>query len=307
MGCGVRRCLILLSLAWSPLSADTYYLTVAGLGSEADYEQRFSGWAKDIDKLVQSAPASHAKTLFGDSATRDNIRRELQALSGQAKPDDVVVVMMIGHGSFDGIDYKFNVPGPDITSSELAQLLDRVPASRQLVVNLTSASGAAIEALRKPNRAVITATRSGTERNAVVFPRYWIEALRDASADADKNDVITALEAFRYADQKTAKFYETQKRLATEHALLEDTGQGEGVRNPSSENGQGLLAGRFPLIRLGAAQQAMRDPAKQKLLARKEELEAQVDKLKYQKAAIPGDEYKKQISALLLELARTQA
>ena len=301
------RYLIALSLALMPLSAETFYLTVAGLGGEPDYSQRFSGWAKDIDKLLQSTPASQVKTLDGDAATRDSIRREIEAIAGRAKPDDVLVVMMIGHGSFDGLDYKFNIPGPDITASEMARLLDRVPANRQLIVSLTSASGAAIDALRKPNRAVVTATRSGTERNAVVFPRYWVEALRDASADADKNEVVSALEAFRFADQKTIKFYETQKRLATEHALLEDTGQADGVRNPSAENGQGLLAARFPLIRLGAAQQAMRDPAKQKLLARKEELESEVDKLKYQKAAIPGDEYKKQISALLLELARTQA
>ncbi len=60
-----------------------------------------------------------------------------------------------------------------------------------------------------------------------------MKALRDPAADADKNEVITVLEAFRYAEAKTAKFYEELKRLATEHPLIEDAGKGEGVKAPS--------------------------------------------------------------------------
>ena len=171
---------------------------------------------------------------------------------------------------------------------------------------MTSSSGGALERLRKENRVLVVATKSGTEKNATVFARYWAEALRDPSADTDKNEAITALEAFRYASQKTAAFYDSQKRLATEHPLLEDTGKGEGVRAPAPEEGQGRLAAAFTLLRFGAAQAAAKDPAKRKLLARKEELEPQIDLLKYQKAAMPVAEYKKQLTALLLELARTQ-
>jgi hypothetical protein len=161
--------------------------------------------------------------------------------------------------------------------------------------------------LEKPNRAVITATKSGSEKNATVFARYWVESLRDAAADADKNGVITALEAYRYAEQKTANFYETQKRLATEHPMLEDTGKGDGVRAPSAENGEGLLASRFALLRIGEAQVAAATPEKKELLAKREELEQQIDQLKYQKAAMPVELYKKQLADLLLELAKTQA
>ena len=49
---------------------------------------------------------------------------------------------------------------------------------------------------------VITATKTGTEKNATVFARYWVEALRDPAADTDKNETISALEAFRYAERK---------------------------------------------------------------------------------------------------------
>ena len=171
---------------------------------------------------------------------------------------------------------------------------------------MTSSSGGSIEVLRKPNRVVIAATKTGTEKNATVFARYWAEALRDPAADADKNEAVSALEAFHYAQRKTADFYESQKRLATEHAVLEDTGKGEGERAPSAENGEGKLAAAFPVVRLGANAAAARDPAKRPLLDKKEQLEQAIDKLKYEKAAMPADDYKKQLTQLLLELARTQ-
>jgi hypothetical protein len=307
MGSGVKRLFVLGMIATVTLNATTFYVTVAGLGGEPEYEQRFSGWAKDIDKALKAAPDSKVETLFGEAATRAAIRSVLDKIGKEAKPEDAVVVMLIGHGSFDGADYKINLPGPDLTAIELASLLDRLPAKRQLVVNMTSASGGAIDALRKESRVVVSATKTGTERNATVFARYWAEALHDPAADADKNETVSALEAFRYADQKTVLFYTLQKRIATEHALLEDTGKGEGVRAPSTENGEGMLASAFPLLRLGSNASAARDPEKLKLLTQKEELEQQIDRLKYQKAAMPIEDYKRQLGALLLQLAKTQA
>jgi hypothetical protein len=120
------------------------------------------------------------------------------------------------------------------------------------------------------------------------------------------DESVSALEAYVYADQKTTAFYETQKRLATEHPLLEDTGKGGGVRVPGPDNGEGLLARQLPLLRFGSLQQAARSPEKQKLLAQREVIEGQIDKLKYEKAATPADEYRKQLGALLLQLARVQ-
>jgi hypothetical protein len=286
------------------LPATTYYVTVTGLGGEPDYTQRFGMWAKDIEKAVKPAPDSKVETLV--NGTRDQVRAALNRIAQEAKPSDALVLMLIGHGSFDGVDYKINLPGPDLSGTELAVLLDHIPATRQLVVNMTSCSGASIEFLRRANRVVIAATKSGTEKNATVFARYWAEALGDAATDSDKNEIVSALEAFRYADKKTVGFYEAQNRLATEHAVLEDTGKGEPVRVPSPENGEGMLAAQFPLLRIGSAAAAAKDPAKLQLLTKKEQLEQQIDKLKYDKAAIPPEEYKKQLGVLLLELARTQ-
>ena len=270
------------------LTAATYYVTVTGLGGEPDYEQRFAMWGKDIDKAVRGA-GGEVETL--QAPRKEQVSAALEAVARKAQRDDSFVVMLIGHGTHDGIDYKFNLPGPDITARELAALFDRVPAAQQLVVNMTSASGASVEALRKPGRVVICATKTGTEKNATIFTRYWAEALRDPAADTDKNESVSALEAFRYAQRKTAAFYETEKRLATEHAVIDD---------------EGPRASAFPVVRLGASAAAARDPAKVVLLAKKEQLEQRIDRLKYQKAAMPADEYKQQLMALLLELARTQ-
>jgi hypothetical protein len=299
--------LLLLPLAWlAPACAATWYVAVAGLGGLPEYDSRFLDLAKSLEKSLRADPRAHVEMLAGLSATREQLRAALAKARREAQPEDELVVILIGHGTYDGTEYKFNLPGPDVTGTELAEMLAGIKTARQLVVNTTSASGGAIEALRRENRVVISATRTGTEKNATVFARYFVDAFRDPSADTDKNDAVSALEAFRFADQRTAKFYETQKRLATEHAVLEDTGKGDAVRVPSAENGQGLLAARFTLLRLGAAQSAARTPEKQKLLFKKEELEGQIEKLKYEKAAMSIEEYRKKLEALLVELAKTQ-
>jgi hypothetical protein len=307
VGCDLKRFCYgaLLLLTTGMLRADTFYVTIAGLGGEPEYEQRFTGWASDLDKIFKSEPASQVTTLSGAQATRAAIQTRLGELAKQTKADDHLVLLLIGHGSFDESDYKFNVPGPDITATELAALLDKIPA-QQVVIDMTSASGGALPILQKPKRIVITATKAGTEKNATVFPRYFIEALHDPAADSDKNEVITALEAFRYAEGKTAKFYEDLKRLATEHALLEDAGKGEGVKAPTAENGEGLLAGRFALLHTGSAVAMAKDPEKQKLLKQKEALEEKIDELKYRKASMPVAEYREQLGKFLVDLAKTQ-
>lgn len=298
------RSVVLLLAAALCAPAATFYVTLSGLGGEPDYDQRFKMWADDIDSSLKRAGDTNVVTL--KAPTREQIRAQFAEIDKQIKPDDAFVLMLIGHGSYDGTDYKFNIPGPDITGAELASLLDRIPATRQLVVNMTSSSGGSLSFLQKKNRIVITATKTGTEKNATVFARYWAEALREPAADADKNESVSALEAFHYAQRKTAESFDSQKRLATEHAVLEDTGKGDGERDPNAENGEGKLASAFPVIRLGANAAAARDPAKRPLLDKKDQLEQQIDKLKYDKAALPAEEYKRQLNSLLLELARTQ-
>ena len=286
--------------------AGTYYVTVAGLGGEPDYEQRFTANAMDLDRIFKSATGAHVTTLTDKQATRARLTEVMGQIAREARADDDFVLTLIGHGSWDGGEYKFNMVGPDMTGAELGALCDKVAARRQLIVDTTSASGGAVAALERPGRAVIAATKSGTEKNATVFARYWVEALEDPTADTDKSDSVSALEAFVYADRKTAAFYASQKRLATEHAEFEDTGKGEAVRAAPTDSREGVLMGTFTVVRMGAAQAAMNDPAKRELMAKKEELEQKVDGLKYQKAAMEPGEYKKELTEALVELATVQ-
>jgi hypothetical protein len=294
--------------AYAAARAATFYVTVAGLGGEPDYEQRFTANAMDLDKVLRGSAGAHVVTLTGSDATKLKMDAAISDAARAAKPDDDFVLTLIGHGSFDGVEYKFNMVGPDATAGEIAAMCDKVPARRQLVVDTTSASGGAVEALERPGRAVVAATKSGTEKNATVFARYWVEAFEDPTADTDKSESISAMEAFVYADKKTTDFYTTQKRLATEHAEFEDTGKGDAVRAGSPTTGrEGALMATLTVMRLGAAQAAMNDPAKRDLMEKKEELEQKVDALKYQKAAMEPGEYKKELTAALLDLAKVQA
>lgn len=288
-----------------PARAGIYYVTAAGLGGEPDYEQQFTQLANDLDKLLKSTgPDTHVITLT--DATRAQLTQALTRVASQAKPDDDFVLILIGHGTFDGYQYKFNLAGPDITAQELAKLCDQIPSTRQLIVNTTEASGGSVMALERRGRAVIAATKDGNEKNATVFARYFVQALHDPQADLDKNNAISAMEAFEYAQRQTADFYDSQKRLATEHAEFEDTGKHDPTRTPETDTGEGLFLSNFTLIRIGAEQRAYNDPAKRALLAQKEDLERKIDTLKYHKAAMSQDDYKEQLTQALLDLAKVQ-
>jgi hypothetical protein len=291
MGSRVKRLLLLAALLPALCPAKTFYLVIAGLGGEPDYEQRFSGLADEAAKAF-NAPGGDAVVteLKGAGATKAAIWSSLDQIAHQANPTDALVLLMIGHGSFDGDDYKFNIPGPDLSARELAEMLNRVPASKQLIADTTSASGAVLKPLEHPGRIVVTATRDGIERNATVFARFWIEALHDNTADTDKNESVSALEAFTYAQHKTAKFYEDEKRIATEHPAISDSSR----------------AGLFTVVRFGSAASAAADPAKKHLMAQRDDLEAKIDALKQQKNTMDGADYKKQLTVLLIELAKTQ-
>lgn len=307
MSRGVYAAALGLLLGVSVAHADVYYVNVSGLGGEPDYEQRFTSLAADLDRIAKAGGAtSHVVTLSGPQATREHLQQALLDIAGSAHADDVLVITLVGHGSFDGTQYKFNLPGPDVSGEQLAQWCDKIAATRQLIVNTTSASGGSVKALQRHDRVVISATKSGTEKNATVFARYWVEALQDPGADTDKNQIITGLEAFAYATRKTAAFYDTEKRLATEHAQFEEGGKAAPVRAAAADSDAGRMLASFALVRLGGAAQAGADPAKLALLKQKEQLEQRIDLLKYQRAAMPADEYRTQLSQALVALAKVQ-
>lgn len=306
LGRRMKICFLLLWIAVSAQAAN-YFVVVAGLGGAPEYDAQFAKWAQELEHELNASAETHVITLSGAGSSKQQVEQALNKVARESTAADSFGLFLIGHGSFDGVDYKINLPGPDMTAAELAKALNSIPSRRQLVVNMTSCAGASLAALAKKDRVVISATKSGTEKNAPVFARYWIDALHDPSADTDKNGSISALEAFRYADRKTAAYFESEKLLATEHAVMTDTASATGVRDPKPENSQGLVAASFILIRARGEGAKTLTPDKQRLVTKKEDLEAKIDRLKYQKAAMDENDYKQQLTALLLELARTQA
>lgn len=289
--------LFALALMLAPLAAraDLHVLVVEGLGGEAQYASEFDSERQAIVKASGSlTSANMIVSLNGEAATKERIATEFKTLAKTLKADDRLAVYLIGHGSYDGYVYKFNIPGPDLTAEELSKLLDGVPAKNQLIVATGSASGALADALKKDTRVVITATRTGSERNITHFGEAFAEALSDASADVDKNGRITAQEAFDAAARNVKDFFEKQKRLASEHARLE-----------------GSLAARFTVAQIGGgaaapAAAANANPQWAALQQQRERLNGQIEELRLRKDSLGEAEYSSQFEKLALELAEVE-
>ena len=269
--------------------AELYYLIVGGLGGEAAYDDAFAAHTESLAEaaLRTVGEESQVDVLAGSDASRDALRASLVALAEQTGEADSVAVFLVGHGSYDGTQYKFNLPGPDIDGNELGALLAAVPARTQLIVNATSASGAVLEDWSAENRTVITATRSGAERNATRFAEHWAEALSTDESDLDKNGVITAQEAFDYTSRRVADSYESEGTLATEHPQI-----------------AGDTATRFDVARLVA--RVADTPQMQALIERLDGLEEQIAALRLRRNEFPVEEYQAQLQGLLIELALVQ-
>jgi hypothetical protein len=280
-----------LLLASTAASAATYTFIVAGLGGEPTYDQRFRESAEAIATAAQKATGSteNVVTLTGDRARSDVVRREIKTLAGRMNARDTVVVVLIGHGSFDGEEYRFNLPGPDLTGSELARLFDQLPARDQLIINATSASGGVVERWQRPQRVIITATKNGGERTATRFAQHWMAAVSSDAADINKDEIVTAREAFDYTVQQVAAAFKSDASLATEHARME----GE---NPA----------RFTVARLGTAAILSNDPEVAALLTRRGEIEHDLDRVKQQKVELTEDQYYDALEGVLVKLALLQ-
>lgn len=219
-------------------------------------------------------------------------------------------IVLIGHGTDDGKAAKFNLRGPDFSSAELAAWLK--PAQRPLIiVNTASSSGGFIKALSGPGRVVITATRSGNEINFTHFGAFMAEAIGSLEADLDKDKQTSLLEAFLMASRKTLDFYKEEGRLATEHSLIDDNGDGlgtpadwfQGVRAVKKpEKGASVDGRRAHQIHLiSNAEDLKLSPAE---VARRDELELAISTLRDKKANMPKDAYYSELESLLVEMAR---
>jgi hypothetical protein len=280
---------VLLAAA-SGASAEQYYLIVGGLGGQPRYQEQFDAQTDALATVARrTAGDARVTVLRGEGATRAALEESFAKLREATKPTDSLAVFLIGHGSFDGDAYKLNLPGPDIDGETLGKLLGEVPARSQLVVNATSASGAVLEAWQTEGRTVITATRSGAERNATRFAEHFAKALGDNSADINKNGVITAQEAFDFTSRSVADSFEAQGTLATEHPQM-----------------AGDNAARFAVARL-QAERAPATPEAARLAAERTALEEQIEALRLRRGEMAEEAYLDALQELLVKLATVQS
>jgi hypothetical protein len=298
-------------------TGETHLLIVCGIPGEAKYAESF--------RAAGSALADAAAKRFGVSeenityladdpsrdpghvdgrSTRAGVVQALKALAARAGADDQILIVLIGHGSYQGAESRFNLPGPDLSATELAGLLAPFRTQRLAVINASSASGEFIAALSARNRVIVTATKTGFERNETIFPRFFAAAFASDGADVDKDGRISLLEAFDYARREVARAYETDGRLLTEHALLDDNGDKTGSAAPNPGAGDGALARTFFLS--ASVRRHTEVAANSRLSALhgdKEALEAKIARLRTEKAGMDSVAYDAALETLLVELA----
>ena len=290
-------------------AGERYALIVAGASGGQEYAVQYAAWTRDLAAVLgerMKIDREHLKVLTDTpeasaAATAANVRQHLTAVRRAMTRDDLLFIVLIGHGTFDGVDAKFNLVGADLESAQWAELLAGLPG-RVVVVNTSSASFPFIERLIGDRRVVITATDSVAQRFDTVFPDYFIKAFRSDAADIDKNDRISIWEAFIAATGEVRRHYQRRGQLATERALLDDNGDGVG-RDAGGTGDDGSLASHVYLDEpLPGAQPT--DEVLLKLLQKRAALETDLDELKVRRSFLRASEYQSEFERLMVELAR---
>lgn len=294
--------------AWSGVESQTV-VVVVGAEGEAEFGRQFATWADRWREAACRAEATFVRIGRepGDTTDRELVKQTIEFHKDTSA--DTMWLILIGHGTFDGRTAKFNLRGPDVTAAELAEWLK--PYRRPLVViDCTSSSSPFMTTLARPNTVVITATKSGNERNFARFGDAISATITDPSADLDKDEQTSALEAFLIATDKVRMFYDEQTRLITEHALLDDNGDGKGTPADwfqgtravkSAADGiavDGLRANQLSLVRVEQEQKLSPQVRQQR-----DALELELGKLRGLKGKMDEAVYYQRLEEILRKLA----
>ena len=270
--------------------AELHAVVVEGLPGDQVYAEQFDRQVTAISTALLSVTEPERVRVFrSDDVSRDAVLGHLRSLQSGVRSSDQFALFLIGHGSYDEVEYKFNIPGPDLTGADIAVSLDELPITNQLLINTSSSSGAIADLVAGDDRIVVLATRSGAERHATRFGNYFAVALSDPSADIDKNGRISVEEAFRFAERQVSDYFERNDQLATEHATLE-----------------GERAERMALARLGGVQPNVVDTALGELIADRDALNADIEALRFARDDMPPADYQSALLERMLELARVE-
>ena len=310
---GSVAALLLLALHGPAEARDYFTLIVSGASGGPQYAERHDRWRSGLVAALRAQPGfrhDHLLVLAETAvagvgrASREGVRDAIRELGGRMDGESVLFILLLGHGTFDGQDARFNLVGPDLTAAEWAALVEPLPG-RLVFVNTTAASTPFLASLARSGRIVITATASPVQRYATVFPEFLTRAFADAAGDFDRNGRISVWEAFAYASAGVRRWYQERGRLATERALLDDTGDGLGV--DAGEVTDGPRAGLSAAAYVGAGVDGVatsRGGEVDSLAARRAALEVEVEALRASRATLAPERYAAELERILLELAR---
>jgi len=305
---------------WSPplaAQARTHTLIVVGLGGTAEYRQAFHDQARTLRQaLVERHGISTEDIVYlgerteldpeviDDRSTRENVLGALQRLSREAGPTDRIFIVLIGHGTSGPGGESFNIPGPDVSPADFVSALSALGDRPVAFVHTGSGSGAYLEPLAGPGRVVITATRSGRELNATRFGEHFVAALSGDGADIDRDGSVSLLEAYTYARDEVARYYETQNQIQTENAMLADGATRLGGPGTDRPAGEAPLASRFAFGGQAATGiPATDDPQLARLYRERAEIQGRIDELRTLSGTLQEDVYLSRMEDLLVELA----
>lgn len=283
---------------------DIHLIVVAGVGGSEEHTAKFTKWGGQIVDAAKKAGVADANIVFlGERteldparmkgrSTRDGVVKAFGDTAARAKANDEVIILLVGHGSFDGRTAAFNLPGPDLTAADYVPLLEKLRLQRVAFINTASSSGAFIEPLAGPGRTIVTATRTGGERNEPRFPEFFVEAFTGEGADSDRNGRVSVQEAFEFARQRVTAAYEQSGNLLSEHAALNDGADGK------------LAALQFLAPqRSRSTEMASASPALRALVEERDALERDIAELKLRKDDVDPTRYNEQLEELLTALA----
>lgn len=278
----------ILVLLVSGLSGEPRFATAWQQAAATVFDAARSRWGVSDSNLVYLAedPSSDPDRASGP-ATRDRIAAAFATLARRSSAGDVVLVLLLGHGSGEGPQSRLSLPGPDATAADFASWLMPLAGRTVVLVNAGSGSGDFQRVLAGEGRVIITATKSATERNETIFAEHLSRGLTSEAADADKDGRITVLEAFTWARKEVARVYEAKRNLLTEHAQIGDSALAR-------------------VVAFGTAP-APSDPRIVAMLQARRALELEVEALRRRKAGMDSVAYERELERLLLEIAAKTA
>jgi hypothetical protein len=317
----VRACVAFLLLIASPLAAaERYAVVVTGASGGLPYSKKYDAWREAFVATLQtrlSYPQDHIVVLAEEAvppvrrATRDEVRAVFQNLAMRVAKDDVLLVLLIGHGTSGDEGARFNLVGPDLTAAEWAALVMPI-AGRVVFVNAGSGSFEFLETLAGRGRIVLTAADSAAQQYETIFPQFFIDAFAAEEADLDRDGRVSIWEAFQTASAGVKRWFEDQGRLATERPMLDDNG--DGIGREADEQGPALSPSMGPdgslarvtFLQRDAPADTTADAELANLLRQRADLQSRIELLRADKANVPADRYERELEALLVELARIE-